>query len=110
MPIAAAAAGPAGTPAATPAGARPLRALHDRREPDREAARRAVADLLAALGRDPADPHLADTPARVADAYAELLSPTTFDLTTFPNDEGYDELVLARDIPVHSLCEHHLLP
>src|SRR5207253_7099373 len=39
-----------------------------------------------------------------------LLSPTTFDLTTFPNDEGYDELVLARDIPVHSLCEHHLLP
>ena len=42
--------------------------------------------------------------------YAEMLSPRPFDLTTFPNDEGYDELVLARDIPVHSVCEHHLLP
>ena len=39
-----------------------------------------------------------------------MLSPRDFDLTTFPNDEGYDELVLARGIPVHSLCEHHLLP
>ena len=33
-----------------------------------------------------------------------------FNPTTFPNDEGYDELVVARDIPFHSLCEHHLLP
>jgi GTP cyclohydrolase I len=39
-----------------------------------------------------------------------MLTPRTFDLTTFPNDEGYDELVLARSIPVHSLCEHHMLP
>jgi GTP cyclohydrolase IA len=46
----------------------------------------------------------------MARAYAELLAPRPFDLTTFPNDEGYDELVLARDIPVRSLCEHHLLP
>ena len=36
--------------------------------------------------------------------------PRSFNLTTFPNDEGYDELVLARDIPFHSLCQHHLLP
>ena len=43
-------------------------------------------------------------------AYAELLSPRSFDLTTFPNDEGYDELVLARAIPVQSVCEHHMLP
>jgi GTP cyclohydrolase I len=84
--------------------------VHDRRAPDSAAARRAVADLLTALGRDPADPHLAETPRRVADAYAELLSPAPFDLTTFPNDERYDELVLARGIPVHSLCQHHLLP
>ena len=48
--------------------------------------------------------------SRVAAAYTEMLSPRDFDLTTFPNDEGYDELVLARGIPVHSLCEHHLLP
>jgi GTP cyclohydrolase I len=43
-------------------------------------------------------------------AYLEMLSPRAFDLTSFDNDEGYDELVLARDIPVQSLCEHHLLP
>jgi GTP cyclohydrolase IA len=77
---------------------------------DRVAAARAVADLLRALGRDPADEHLADTPRRVADAYAELLTCPPFTLTTFANDEGYNELVLARDIPVHSLCEHHMLP
>jgi GTP cyclohydrolase I len=39
-----------------------------------------------------------------------MLTPEPFDVTTFPNDEGYDELVLARDISFHSLCEHHLLP
>jgi GTP cyclohydrolase I len=69
-----------------------------------------VRDLLVALGQDPDSVHLADTPERVARAYAELLTPEPFDLTTFPNTEGYDELVLARDIPFHSLCEHHLLP
>src|SRR4029079_18494078 len=47
---------------------------------------------------------------RVAAAYAELLTPREFNLTTFPNDENYDELVVARDIPFHSLCQHHLLP
>ncbi|TWD83191.1 GTP cyclohydrolase I [Kribbella amoyensis] len=77
---------------------------------DLPAAQQAVADLLRALGRDPDSAHLADTPRRVANAYAEMLTPREFDLTTFPNDEGYDELVLARDIPVQSLCEHHLLP
>ncbi|SDD79665.1 GTP cyclohydrolase I [Actinokineospora iranica] len=77
---------------------------------DLDAARRAVADLLVALGRDPGAAHLADTPRRVAHAYAEMLTPREFTMTTFPNDEGYDELVLARDIPVQSLCEHHLLP
>ena len=77
---------------------------------DLPAAERAVTDLLVALGQDPADPHTADTPRRVAAAYAELLSPRPFNLTTFPNDEGYDELVLARDIPFHSLCQHHMLP
>jgi GTP cyclohydrolase I len=69
-----------------------------------------VVDLLAALGRDPSSPHLADTPRRVAAAFTELLTPRPFTLTTFPNDEGYDELVLAKSIPFHSLCQHHLLP
>ena len=77
---------------------------------DRPAAARAVADLLRALGKDPDAEHLADTPRRVADSFAELLTCPPFSPTTFANDEGYNELVLARDIPVHSLCEHHLLP
>ncbi len=77
---------------------------------DQDAAERAVAGLLVALGRDPADEHLAETPRRVAAAFAELLTPTPFGATTFPNAEGYDELVLARDVPFSSLCQHHLLP
>ena len=87
-----------------------LRVVHGGQEPDLAAAERAVTDLLLALGKDPEDEHLAETPRRVASAYRELLTPREFELTTFPNDEGYDELVLARDIPVHSLCQHHLLP
>jgi GTP cyclohydrolase I len=87
-----------------------LRVVHPRPVVDLPAAERAIAALLQALGRDPVSEHLADTPRRVADAYAEMLTAQPFDLTTFPNDEGYDELVLARDIPVQSLCEHHLLP
>jgi GTP cyclohydrolase I len=90
--------------------ARRLRVVHPRQPVDLAAAERAVADLLRALGRDPADPHLAETPRRVAGAYAELLSAPAFELTTFPNDEGYDELVLAVGLPVRTLCEHHLLP
>jgi GTP cyclohydrolase I len=89
---------------------RRLHVVNPRAELDHDRARRAVSDLLEALGRNPADPHLADTPRRVADSLVELLTPRAFDLTTFPNDEGYDELILARDIPIHSLCEHHLLP
>lgn len=75
-----------------------------------KAAERAVADLLAAMGKDPAAEHLAEIPRRVAVSYAELLTPREFDLTAFPNGEGYDEMVLVRDIPMQSLCEHHLLP
>lgn len=78
-------------------------------EIDLAAAESAVADLLVALGHNPEDANLRDTPRRVAAAYAELLTPRPFSLTTFPNDEGYDELVVARDIPFHSLCEHHML-
>ncbi|HYW28231.1 MAG TPA: GTP cyclohydrolase I FolE [Gaiellales bacterium] len=73
-------------------------------------AERAVQELLAALGADTASESLRDTPARVARMYAELLAPAPVSMTTFPNDEHYDELVIARDIPVYSLCEHHLLP
>ena len=74
------------------------------------AAERAAGEFLTALGLDVTSGGLAGTPARMARAYAELLTPRDFDLTTFDNDEGYDELVLARDIPIRSVCEHHLLP
>ncbi len=87
--------------------------MHGRQEGpplDLEAAERAVADLLLALGQDLGDPSLQDTPRRVAASFAEMLTPRPFDVTTFANDEGYDELVVARDIPFVSLCEHHLLP
>ena len=99
----------AAAPARTGGPGRGLRVVRERGAVDVPAAEQAVGDLLRALGRDPAEPHLADTPRRVAEAYAELLTGRPFDLTTFPN-EGYDELVLAKDIPVQSLCEHHLLP
>lgn len=77
---------------------------------DVEAAEAAAEALMRALGMDPETQSLADTPKRVARAYAELLTPREFTLTTFPNDEKYDELVLAKNIPFTSLCEHHLLP
>ena len=82
----------------------------DTRRADLAAAERAARELLAALGADLDDPGLRETPRRVAAAYAELLTPEPFNLTTFPNDEGYDELVVVRDIPFQSLCMHHLLP
>ncbi|SDM63677.1 GTP cyclohydrolase I [Geodermatophilus siccatus] len=87
-----------------------LRVVRETGTVDLPAAEAAVTALLRALGRDPASPHLAETPRRVARSYAELLTGRQFELTTFPNDEGYDELVIARDIPLQSLCEHHLLP
>jgi GTP cyclohydrolase I len=86
-------------------------AEHEDRQPiDHDAARRAVRDLLVALGRDVREPGLRETPRRVADAFAELLTHEPVALTTFPNDAGYDELVVVREIPFHSLCMHHLLP
>ena len=73
-------------------------------------AEQAAADFLTALGADLDNESLRETPRRMAALYAELLTPAPFKATTFPNDGGYDELVVARDIPFHSLCEHHLLP
>ncbi len=77
---------------------------------DRDAAERAITDLLAALGTNPNDEGLRETPRRMVETYAELLTPKPFRPTTFPNEEGYEELVLVRSIPFHSLCMHHMLP
>lgn len=74
---------------------------------------KAVRELLLAVGEDPDREGLLKTPNRVARAYAELTSglrevPEHHLKTVFT--EGYDEVVLLRDIPFHSMCEHHLLP
>jgi GTP cyclohydrolase I len=77
---------------------------------DHGAAQRAATNLLHALGADLASEGLRDTPRRMAQAYAELLTPEPFLPTTFPNEDGYDELIVVRAIPFHSLCMHHVLP
>ena len=77
---------------------------------DHDAVQRAARELLRALGADVDAEGLLETPRRMADAYTELLTPKPFRPTTFPNDDGYDELIVARAIPFHSLCMHHLLP
>ena len=101
----------AGVPLSTPTS-RPvaLHVLHDPSPVDLAAAERAAAAFLEALGQPLDTEGLRATPGRMARAYAELFAPRPFELTTFPNDEAYDELVLARDIPVQSICEHHMLP
>jgi GTP cyclohydrolase I len=73
----------------------------------------AVRELLIGIGEDPDRAGLRDTPARVARAYAEIFAGLFVDpddvlLTTF--DENHDELVLVKDIPLYSICEHHLVP
>jgi GTP cyclohydrolase I len=98
------------TAAAEQLSAARVRVLREGHRPDLDAAETAAARFLQALGVPTTGAGLAETPRRMAQAYAEMLTPRTFDLTTFPNEEGYDELVLARSIPVQSLCEHHMLP
>jgi GTP cyclohydrolase IA len=73
----------------------------------------AVRLLFEAIGDDPDRPGIAETPARVARAYDEifaglLIDPADVVSVTF--DEAHDEIVMMRDIPFHSMCEHHLLP
>ncbi len=80
---------------------------------DQERAEAAVRELLIAVGEDPDREGLQETPARVARAYRETFAglhedPTAVLKKTFA--EGHQELVLVRDIPIYSTCEHHLLP
>jgi GTP cyclohydrolase IA len=79
---------------------------------DQDRAEKAVRELLIAVGEDPSRPGLVDTPARVARAYKEIFA----GLYTDPDevlgtlfDEQHDELVMVRDIPMYSTCEHHLV-
>ena len=82
---------------------------------DRARVGRAVSEILAAIGEDPARVGLAGTPARVADAYAEFFGgldqdPLALLRDTVPVGPSTGELVLLRDIAFRSICEHHLLP
>lgn len=88
----------------------PALRLFDHPVPDLAAAEQAAAAFLRALGVSLNCESTRATPRRMARAYAELFTAAPFEATTFPNDEGYDELLLARDIPLRSVCEHHLLP
>jgi GTP cyclohydrolase IA len=92
------------------AGSRPEAELNGLPLLDPGRAEAAAREPLEALGVDLGDESTRETPRRLVDVYTELLSPSPFNPTTFPNDGGYDELVVARAIPFHSLCEHHLLP
>jgi GTP cyclohydrolase IA len=76
---------------------------------DLAAAEQAARDLLRAIGADLDYPGLSETPRRVVASFAELMTPAEFDATLFRN-EGYDELVVVRDISFQTLCMHHLLP
>jgi len=74
----------------------------------------AIYDLLVAVGEDPQREGLLETPKRVANMYAEIFSGLETDpkqfLKTFNEPQQHDELVIVRDIPLYSVCEHHLLP
>jgi GTP cyclohydrolase I len=84
------------------------------RRPDRAEAEAAVRTLLAYLGEDPAREGLVDTPKRVINAYGDLFGGYGFDaeevLERVFEDVGYDDMVVLRDIPFLSHCEHHMLP
>ena len=80
----------------------------------RDTIKRAVTDILVALGEDPNREGLKDTPSRVAKMYTEVFSGLTEDPSEHPKtvftEDGHDEIVIVKDIAFHTMCEHHLLP
>jgi GTP cyclohydrolase I len=87
----------------------------DRTDEERARAEAAVRELIKWIGDDPAREGLKDTPRRVADAFLEYFQgyeecPEEYLTRTFEQVGGYDEIVLLREIPFHSHCEHHLAP
>tara|TARA_B100000683_G_scaffold151059_1_gene146224 strand:- start:109 stop:705 length:597 start_codon:yes stop_codon:yes gene_type:complete len=80
----------------------------------RETIMKAVSEILAALGEDPAREGLRDTPSRVAKMYMDVFSGLHEDasehLKTVFTEDGHNEIVIVRDIAFHTMCEHHLLP
>jgi GTP cyclohydrolase I len=88
-------------------------ALHEHRGVDRPRLERAIREVLVAIGEDPERDGLQRTPARVADMYAELFAGLHDDPAkhlTITFEANHDEMVMVRDIPLYSVCEHHLAP
>jgi GTP cyclohydrolase I len=81
---------------------------------DQERIEKAVSEIIAAIGEDPKREGLLETPRRVAQMYAEVFSGLTEDvgkhLEVVFSEEQHDELVIVKDIPFYSMCEHHFLP
>ena len=80
---------------------------------DRERVQTAVVELLKAIGEDPEREGLVDTPRRIADMYAEIFSGLAIDPSDYLRvgfEVAHDEMVILRDIPFYSMCEHHFLP
>ncbi|MBN2652471.1 MAG: GTP cyclohydrolase I FolE [Spirochaetales bacterium] len=81
---------------------------------DKEKIKQAVRDILEAIGEDPEREGLIDTPRRIADMYEEIFAGIKKDpadsLQIFFQEEKYEELVIVKDIPFYSVCEHHLVP
>lgn len=81
---------------------------------DKEKIKRAIRDILEAIGEDPDREGLKGTPDRIARMYEEIFSGLNEDpkkhLEIYFQDEKYEELVLVKDIPFYSMCEHHLVP
>ncbi|MBT8473704.1 MAG: GTP cyclohydrolase I FolE [Marinicaulis sp.] len=87
----------------------------DRSDEERARAKEAVRELIKWIGDDPDREGLSDTPRRVVDAFLEYFRgyeqcPETYLTRTFEQVGGYDEIVLLREIPFHSHCEHHMAP
>ena len=84
-----------------------------RRGFDRERIVAAVRDILEAIGEDPTRDGLQRTPERVADMFAEIfagLHQDPIEELQVLFDAGHDEMIMVRDIPLYSICEHHLVP
>lgn len=81
---------------------------------ENERIEKAVREILLAIGEDPDREGLAQTPSRIARMYEEIFSGIADDpsrhLEVFFQDERYEELVLVKDIPFYSMCEHHMVP
>jgi len=80
---------------------------------DQDKIKRAVHDILIAIGEDPSREGIKETPRRIAEMYAEVFNGMKEDpreVLSVGFEEGHNEMVILKDIPFYSMCEHHLLP